>query len=195
MDERQIEMNGIRPHVANSIGDDVSLIDLAKGCEIKRLKSWRSPNAVRLSRDGSRVFVSNLLPHLAPYDQSPVSELNLIDTTKQIVAERVFLPDAMELRHVAEAPANAGGFLLVALMRPKNLNPLIQVQQGWFLTHGLGLIQPDRTSSTDEHLPYRLRERTNCWIRHSVAASSLISVFPRSKNSQRACCIALYIRL
>ena len=142
------DKTGATLYVANSIGDDVSLIDLAKGCEIKRLKSWRSPNAVRLSRDGSRVFVSNLLPHLAPYDQSPVSELNLIDTTKQIVAERVFLPDAMELRHVAEAPANAGGFLLVALMRPKNLNPLIQVQQGWFLTHGLGLIQPGRTSST-----------------------------------------------
>jgi YVTN family beta-propeller protein len=143
---------GATLYVANSIGDDVSLIDLAKGCEIKRLKSWRSPNAVSLSRDGSRVFVSNLLPHLAPYDQSPVSELNLIDTARQVVAERVFLQDAMELRHVAEAPPTAGGFLLVALMRPKNLNPLIQVQQGWFLTHGLGLIQPGRSASTTKQV-------------------------------------------
>ncbi len=135
-------------YVANSIGNDVSLINLVDGSEIKRLQSWRSPNAVSLSHDGSRVFVSNLLPHLSPYDQSPVSELNLIDTKRQIVEERAFIPDAMELRQVAEAPASVGSFLLVALMRPKNLNPLIQVQQGWFLTHGLAVIQPGRPEST-----------------------------------------------
>ena len=49
---------------------------------------------------------------------------------------------------MAEAPASVGGFLLVALLRPKNLNPLIQVQQGWFLTHGVGLIQLGGSSSS-----------------------------------------------
>ena len=135
-------------YVANSIGNDVSLINLADGSEIKRLPSWRSPNAVSLSRDGAKVFVSNLLPHLDPYDQSPVSEVNFIDTTRQVMQERVFLPDALELRQVAEAPPSAGGFVMVALLRPKNLNPLIQVQQGWFVTHGVGLIQPGRPVST-----------------------------------------------
>ncbi len=58
------------------------------------------------------------------------------------MAGGVFLEDAMELRQVAELRERGmGGFLLVALMRPKNLNPLIQVQQGWFLTHREGLIQ------------------------------------------------------
>lgn len=134
-------------YVANSIGNDVSLINLSDGSEIKRLASWRSPYAVTLSRDGTRVFVSNLHPHLDPYDQSPTSELNVIDTKRQVVEERVFLADAMELRQIAEAPASAGGFVLVAMLRPKNLNPLIQVQQGWFVTHGLGVIQPGRGTS------------------------------------------------
>jgi YVTN family beta-propeller protein len=139
-------------YVANSIGNDVSLINLADGSEIKRLQSWRSPNSVTLSRDGTQVFVSNLLPHLKPYDESPTSEVDLIDTKRQVVAERVFLEDAMELRQVAEAPATAGGFLMVALMRPKNLNPLIQVQQGWFLTHGVGLIQRGSPVSTSRQV-------------------------------------------
>lgn len=139
-------------YVANSIGNDVSLINLADGAEIKRLRSWRSPNAVTLSRDGAQVFVSNLLPHLKPYDEPPTSEVDLIDTRRQVVAERVFLDDAMELRQVAEAPAQAGGFLLVALLRPKNLNPLVQVRQGWFLTHGVGLIQRATPVSTARQL-------------------------------------------
>ena len=57
-----------------------------------------------LSRDGRRVYVSNVLPHLGPYDQPPVSELLALDTTKQVVAERILIPGAIELRHIAEAP-------------------------------------------------------------------------------------------
>src|SRR6516225_3399267 len=45
----------------------------------------------------------------------------------------------------------------------------------------------DRTSSTEQRPPYRSKELTNCWMRASVAASSLMSVLPRSKKSQRLC--------
>jgi len=129
-------------YVANSIGNDVSLLDLSKGVEIKRLAAWRSPHQVALSRDGRRVYVSNLLPHLGPFDQPPVSELTVIDTRKQTVAERIFIPDALELRHIAEAPDRRGDYLLVPLVRPKNLGPLIRVNQGWIVTHGVAVIRP-----------------------------------------------------
>src|SRR6266550_2711472 len=43
----------------------------------------------------------------------------------------------------------------------------------------------DRTSSTEHRLPCRWKQSTNRPIRCSVAASSLIRVFPRSKKSQR----------
>lgn len=129
-------------YVANGIGNDISLLDLATGQEIKRLAALRSPHHLTLSRDGRRVYISNLLPHLGPYDQPPTSELTAIDTEKQIVAERVFIPGVIELRHIAEAPAKLGGYLLVPFMRPKNLNPLIQVPQGWVLTHGMAVVRP-----------------------------------------------------
>ena len=129
-------------YVANSIGNDVSVLDLTRGVEIKRLAASRSPHGVTLSRDGHRIYVSNLLPQLAPQDQQPVSEVTAIDVDRQVVAERILIPGAIELQPVAEAPREAGGYLVVPLATPKNLNPLVQVAQGWILTHGFAVIQP-----------------------------------------------------
>jgi len=117
-------------YVANSVGNDVSLLDLTSGAEIKRLASWRSPHYLSLSLDGRRVYVANLLGHLGSPNEPPVSELVVIDTAKQRVAERIEIPGVLELRHIAEAPGPKGGYLLVPFIRPKNLNPLIQVAGG-----------------------------------------------------------------
>jgi YVTN family beta-propeller protein len=129
-------------YVANSIADSVSLIDLASGTEIKRFSTHRYPEQVVLSRDGRRVYISNVLPHLGPYDQPPVSELLALDATKQVVAERILVPGVIELRHIAEAPSGLGGYLLLPFVRPKNLGPLIQVSQGWMMTHGMAVVRP-----------------------------------------------------
>lgn len=129
-------------YVANSIGNDVSVLDLRQGKEIKRLAAWRSPHQIALSRDGRRVYVSNMLGHLGPPDQPPDSELTVIDTARQIVVERIPMHGVVELRHIAEAPAAKGSYLLVPFLRPKNLGPMIQVAQGWIVTHGMAVVWP-----------------------------------------------------
>lgn len=133
-------------YVANSISNDVSVLDLATGVEQKRLASWRSPHNVVLSRNGRHVYVANLLGQLGPPNQAPVSELTVIDTGTQTVTQRIAVPGVLELRHIAEAPQGQGGYFLVPFMRPKNLNPLIQVADGWILTHGILVVQPDRSA-------------------------------------------------
>ena len=153
-------------YVANSISDSVSLIDLPSGKEIKRFSSHRYPEQVALSRDGRRVYVSNLLPHLGPYDEPPVSELLALDAEKQVVAERILLAGVIELRHIAEAPPRLGGYLLIPFLRPKNLGPLIQVSQGWILTHGMAVVRPvgsaaggrGRAGRPPEPLPARVSQ-------------------------------------
>jgi YVTN family beta-propeller protein len=137
-------------YVANSVSNDVSLFDLTTGAEIKRFMTQRYPEQILLSRDGQRVYVSNILPHFGPYDKPPVSELLVIDAVKQIIQERILIPGAIELRHIAEAPKRLGGYLLVPEIRPKNLNPLIGVAQGWVLTHGMAVIQPPLTARAHE---------------------------------------------
>lgn len=136
------DRSGKALYVANSIGNDVSVIDLATGTERKRLASWRSPHNVLLSRDGRYVFVSNMLGHLGPWDEPPVSELTVIDAEKQIVAQRIQIPGVIELRHIAQGPAVEGDDLIIPFLRPKNLNPLIQVSNGWILTHGILVLHP-----------------------------------------------------
>jgi YVTN family beta-propeller protein len=143
-------------YVANSIGNDVSVIDLTSGAELKRLKALRSPHYVQLSRDGRRVYVSNVLAHLESADQTPISELMTVDTATQTVGERILVPGVLEMRHIAEAPGPEGGYLLVPFMRPKNLNPLIQVDNGWILTHGVAVIRPERkTARKSSHAEVR----------------------------------------
>jgi YVTN family beta-propeller protein len=133
-------------YVANSAGDNISVLGLSRGVEVKKLAASRSPHWVSLSRDGQKVYVSNLLPRIGPPDQAPVSELTVIDAGKQVVAERIPIPGAIELQHIAEAPEFAGGYLLVPLVRPKNLNPLVQVAQGWIVTHGLAVIERSKVA-------------------------------------------------
>ncbi|MGC9291530.1 MAG: cytochrome c peroxidase [Acidobacteriaceae bacterium] len=139
--------------VANTLGDDISLIDLATGSEIKRLDAGHFPEYVALSRDGSHIYVTNLLVR-GPYNQPPTSELTVVDTARQNVTARVAIPGVIQLRHITELPASAGGGLLVPFMRPKNLNPLVQVQQGWYLTHGIAVVRP---ASSDAKGPQRFQ--------------------------------------
>jgi YVTN family beta-propeller protein len=137
-------------YVANSVGNDVSLIDLTWGAEIKRFMTQRYPEQMLLSREGRHVYVSNILPHFGPYDKPPVSELLVIDAVKQIIEDRILIPGAIEMRHIAEAPKALGGYLLVPEIRPKNLGPLISVAQGWVMTHGMAIIRQRQSLSAGQ---------------------------------------------
>jgi YVTN family beta-propeller protein len=140
-------------YVANTLGNNISVIDLAAGREIKRLDAGHFPEYVTLSRDGKRVFVSNLLVRVEPFDKPPLDELTVVDTAKQEVAEQIPIPGVIQLRHIAELPAAQGGYLIIPFMRPKNLNPLIQVQQGWYMTHGIALVKPSATDAPGQRKP------------------------------------------
>ncbi len=144
-------------YVANTLGDDISLVDLNSGREFKRLQAGHYPEYIALSRDGTRIYVANLLARIAPADQPPVSELTVIDTSHQVVAARVNVLGAIQMRHIAELPPSAGGYLLVPFMQPKNLNPLVQIQQGWYLTHGLAVIRP-AVAAADGPQKYKVSE-------------------------------------
>jgi YVTN family beta-propeller protein len=140
-------------YVANTLGDDASVIDLATGKELKRLNAGHFPEYIVLSRDGSQVYVSNLLARIEPYNRSPVSQLTVIDTRKQIVSDRLEVPGVLQLRHIAEVPQKAGNYLLIPFMRPHNLIPLIQIQQGWYMTHGMAIVRPPRSSDLGKQKP------------------------------------------
>ncbi len=128
-------------YTANTLGDDISVINLSTGKEIKRLSAGHFPEYVALSQNGKWVYVSNLLAQLAPPDEPPVAQLTVVNTTKQVVSGRIMVPDAIQLRHIAQVPAKEGGYLLIPFEQPHNLIPLVQIQQGWYMAHGMAIIQ------------------------------------------------------
>jgi len=128
-------------YTANTLGNNISVIDLSSRKEIKRLDAGHFPEYVALSSDGKRIYVSNLLARVATPDEPPVSQLTVIDTARQVVAKRILVPGAIQLRHIAQVPDPEGGYLLIPFMQPHNLVPLIQIKQGWYLSHGVAIIR------------------------------------------------------
>lgn len=167
-------------YVANTLGDDISVVDLQTGREVKRLQAGHYPEYIALSRDGSRVYVASLLARVTPADEPPVSELIVIDTSCQIVAARVNVPGVIQMRHISELPPSAGGYLLIPFMRPKNLNPLVQIQQGWYLTHGMAVIRPAANAS-DGPNQYHVAEVLLDDIDHYYADGFGVAVTPNGR--------------
>ncbi len=142
-------------YTANTLGDDISVINLSTGKEIKRLAAGHFPEYVDLSSNGKWIYVSNLLAQLAPPEEPPDSQLTVVDTARQIVTSRITIPGAIQLRHIAQVPAQDGGYLLIPFQQPHNLVPLVQIQQGWYLTNGMAIIgqpQAGQTSKVKEVL-------------------------------------------
>jgi YVTN family beta-propeller protein len=127
-------------YVANGSSNDVSVLDLASGRECRRLAAGQNPHGVALAPDGEHLYITNRLSNPVPFRTPPVTEITVIDTRTQRVAERRELHDALMLEGLDFAPR--GDLALVTLIRPKNLLPATQVQGGWMVTFGLGALVP-----------------------------------------------------
>ncbi len=66
------------------------------------------------------------------------TELTVINDSTQRVSGYKNIESAYMMENVAFTPTGDLGF--VTLIRPKNLIPSIQVEQGWMMTHGFGII-------------------------------------------------------
>lgn len=133
-----LSSDGRSLYVVNSYSSDVSVIDLSKGEEIKRLTAGNNPTGIKLSPDGKELFVTSRRANIVPYGEPVVTELTVIDDSTQRVKEYKDMESAYMMENVAFTPTGNMGF--VTLIRPKNLIPAIQVEQGWMMTHGFGII-------------------------------------------------------
>lgn len=122
--------------------DQLAVIDLDSGVEIKRLAAGNGPEAVRLSPGKGRVYVTNLLSNPVPPDQSCQLEITVIDDNTARVVDRIVLVNANVGREIAFT--SDGSLAIVAISRPKNLVPMVQVARGWVVTNGFAVLQPEK---------------------------------------------------
>jgi YVTN family beta-propeller protein len=126
-------------YVVNSYSSNVSVIDLHNKEEIKRLSAGNNPTGAQLSPDGKVIYVTSRRALSAPYGETVMTEITVMDDSSQRVIEYKNIESAHMMENVAFTPS--GDLALVTLIRPKNLVPSIQVERGFMMTHGIGIIE------------------------------------------------------
>jgi YVTN family beta-propeller protein len=131
---------GGRLVVANAGSDDISILTVAPLKELTRPAAGREPYAVTASADGTLAFVANRLAVSPGLMQPPASELTTVDAGRARVVKRAQLASA----HLAEGVSAVPGrpWTLTTLVKVRNLVPITQVANGWVMSSGLALTDP-----------------------------------------------------
>jgi YVTN family beta-propeller protein len=134
-----LSADGQSLYAVNSYSSDISVIDLNTGEEIKRLTAGNNPTGAGLSPDGKNLIVTSRRANIVPYGEPLVCDLTFVNDNTKRIAEYKNIESAYMMENIAFTPA--GDLVFVTLIRPKNLVPSIQVEQGFMMTHGFGIIE------------------------------------------------------
>jgi len=134
-----LSADGQSLYIVNSFTSDLSVIDLGTKEEIKRLKAGNNPTGIGLSPNGKVLYVTSRRALIAPYGDPLVSELTIVNDSTQRIIEHKNIESAYMMENVSFTPS--GDLAIMTLIRPKNLIPSIQVEKGWMMTHGIGIIE------------------------------------------------------
>lgn len=134
-----LSSNGRFLFVVNTFGSDLSIIDLATKEEIKRLATGKDPTGTALSPDGKVLYVTSRRSNFAHYGEPLNSEMTLVNANTQKVIDYKTIESAHIMENIAFTPS--GDLAMMTLIRPKNLIPTLQVERGWMMNHGIGIIE------------------------------------------------------
>jgi len=125
--------------IVNSFTSDVSVVDLSSGEEIKRLTAGNNPTGIGKSPDGSILYVTSRRTLSLPYGDTIRCELTGISDANQRVFERRDIRSAYMMENVEFTPSC--DLAIFPLIRPKNNVPTVQVERGWMMTEGIGIVE------------------------------------------------------
>jgi YVTN family beta-propeller protein len=126
-------------YAVDSYTSDLSVVDLQTKEEFKRLHTGNNPTGIQLSPNGKELVVTSRRAHIAPYGEKLKSELTVVNDSTQRISGHIDLESAHIIENISFTPS--GDLAFVTLIRPKNLVPSIQVEQGFMMTHGIGIIE------------------------------------------------------
>lgn len=133
-----LDQNESYLYVVNAYGSDVSVIELEAKKEVRRLTAGNNPTGIAKSPDGKEILVTGRRANIAAYDETLITELTLISTQTQRALKKN-VESAYLMENAAYAPE--GDLAIVTLIRPKNQIPSVQVEGGWMMTHGIGVLE------------------------------------------------------
>jgi YVTN family beta-propeller protein len=125
--------------VVNSFSSDISVIDLETGEEVSRLSAGNNPTGIQISPNGGTMYVTSRRAIIAPYGEPVYTELTCVNAESRRVTEHKNIQSAYMMENAAFTPS--GDLAIVTLIRPKNNIPTLQVDRGWMMTEGIGVIE------------------------------------------------------
>jgi len=128
-------------YVANTYTNNTSVIDILNRQEIKRLHAGNFPTNVAVSPKDDFVYVSSQRTIPIEFRTEPQTELTVLNASNQRVKERKYFNSAHIMENVAVTPS--GDMAITTLVRPKNNVPSVQIENGWMINHGIGVVLPD----------------------------------------------------
>jgi YVTN family beta-propeller protein len=134
-----ISPDGEQLYCVNSYSSDISVFNLETHQEKRRLKAGNNPVSAAITPDGSEVYVSSRRSIPVDHYTSPITEMTVVSTSQQRVSDRKRWKDAYIMENVAITPS--GDMAITTLIRPKNLVPTVQIERGWMMTHGIGIVE------------------------------------------------------
>jgi YVTN family beta-propeller protein len=126
-------------YVVNSYSSDLTVIDLADGIEKKRLSTGSNPTGIQLSPNGKDLYITSRRAVIVPYGEPMATELTLVDDESRRLKSFLPVESAYLMENIAFTPS--GDLAFVTLIRPKHLIPTLQVERGWMMNHGFGVIE------------------------------------------------------
>jgi len=128
-------------YILNTSEDSLSILDTQDLKQIRKLATSRYPWSLALSPDGQQIAVTNSLSRFVPLRAPSISELTVLDVSRNGVVRRNEVPATNLLQGIAWHPS--GEYALFTLLRTKNLVPMTRLTQGWTVTNGLGIMWKD----------------------------------------------------
>jgi len=135
----RVNKQGSRAYVANRFSDDLSIIDLTKRKEIKRLPMIREPKSLALSPDEKLLAVGNYLPQQSSLESPVSAQVTLVDTENDVVVEHIPLSDGAQSVEDVCFSKN-GDILFVTHILSRYFFPTTQIERGWMNTNAISLI-------------------------------------------------------
>lgn len=128
-------------YVANTYTANISVVDLNTETEIKRLRAGNYPSGLNISPDNSTVVAVSQRSVIVEHRDPPKTEVTIIDAATQRVSKRNYFMESHIMEKVMFTPS--GDLAFTTLVRPKNLVPAVQVENGWMMTFALGIFFPE----------------------------------------------------
>lgn len=136
-----ISKDGKYLFIANTYSNNISVIDTEQKKETRRLYGGNYPTGVSVSPQGDLVYVSSQRTLPVKFRTEPQTEVTIINEQTMRVDDRKNFISAHIMENVAVTPE--GDMAITTLIRPKNLVPSAQIERGWMINHGIGIIMKD----------------------------------------------------